>query len=177
MAVRRMKQPTNEVELKELHKILHDDPYRYLDIVDAWIEEDPNDIEAYFDRHFAWVHLGKPQLALEDMNRVVEAHGGLLDFMGRGEIYRDLGDHERALEDFARGEAIDPQEWADCQITLLYQADSHAQVGDLDAALACCARLQDDFWTPGLNGAPAGGKAEIAATLRDIAAEAVRRKT
>jgi len=42
-------------------------------------------------------------------------------------------------------------------------------------ALDCCARLPEDFWTPGLDGAPAGNKAEIAAELRRIAAAAQRK--
>lgn len=177
MAAENIKQPSSEAEIKELHNILRHDPHRYLDIVNSWIEADPSDVEAYFDRHFAWMELGQPWRAIEDMNRVIGAQGNQIEFITRGEIYRELGDHARALEDFARGEAIDPAEWEAHQVTLLYQADSHAKVGDLGAALACCARLQDDFWTPGLSGAPAGGKAEIAAALRDIAAEAVRKKT
>ena len=56
------------------------------------------------------------------------------------------------------------------------QADCHARLGDETTALACCARLPDDFWTPGIEGAPSGGKAEIAATLRSIAAEARRKR-
>jgi tetratricopeptide (TPR) repeat protein len=177
MAADKMKQPSTEAELKEFHNILKHAPHRYLDIVNAWIEEDPSNIEAYFDRHFAWMRLGQPLRAIEDMDRVIGTQGNQIELMTRGEIYRELGHHERALEDFARGEAIDPEEWEGHQVGLLYQADSHAKLGDLPAALAYCARLQDDFWTPGLSGAPAGGKAEIAEALRDIAAAAADRKT
>jgi len=72
----------------------------------------------------------------------------------------------------ARGETLDPAEWDGHQVGWLYQADSYARLGDETADPACCARLQDDVWTPGLNGAPAGNKAEIAARLKDIASEA-----
>jgi hypothetical protein len=48
-------------------------------------------------------------------------------------------------------------------------------VGDEASALDCCARLPDNHWTPGLDGAPAGNKAEVAAELRRIAAEARRK--
>jgi hypothetical protein len=47
---------------------------------------------------------------------------------------------------------------------------------DEASALDCCARLPDNFWTPGLDGAPAGGKAEIADELRRIAADARRKR-
>jgi tetratricopeptide (TPR) repeat protein len=98
-------------------------------------------------------------------------------FMARGEVHRHLGEYEMALDDFNRGEAIDPEEWEkDIVFGLLYQADCHGRLGNEEAALACCERLRDDFWTPGLNGAPGGGKAEIAAKLRSMAAEARRKR-
>jgi hypothetical protein len=57
----------------------------------------------------------------------------------------------------------------------LFQADAHARLGDEASALAFCARLLDDFWTPGMNSTPSGGKADIAEKLRRIAADARRR--
>ena len=42
--------------------------------------------------------------------------------------------------------------------------------------MACCERLHDDFWTPGIEGAPGGGKAEIAEKLRGMAADARGRR-
>ena len=93
----------------------------------------------------------------------------------RGRVYRQLGEHANALADFRRGEAIDPKEWEGAMITLLYEADSHAHLGDAASALDCCPRLPDDHWTPGLDGAPAGNKAEVAAELRRIAADARRK--
>jgi hypothetical protein len=91
-------------------------------------------------------------------------------------VHRQLGEHENALMDFHRGEAMGKKEWQDHAITLFFQADSYAQVGDEANALGCCARLPDKFWTPGFEGAPGGGKAEIAEELRRIAAEARRRR-
>ncbi len=78
--------------------------------------------------------------------------------------------YETALEDYSRGEALEPEEWA--SFASLYQAGCHARLGDETSALACCARLPDDHWTPGLHGAPAGDKAAVADALRRIAAEA-----
>jgi tetratricopeptide (TPR) repeat protein len=172
-----MKKPSNEFELKALHDVLRLEPGRYLDIVNAWIEEDPDDLDAYFSRHFAWLNLGEPHLALKDLNKTIGSDSNLIDFMSRGQVYRILGDHEKALGDFARGEALDPEDWEAAQVTLLYQADSYARLGDKASALACCARLGDDFWTPGLNGAPAGNKAEIAERLKEIAADAQRQRS
>jgi len=40
-----MKQPSNELELKEMHNILRHEPERYLGIANTWIKEDREDIE------------------------------------------------------------------------------------------------------------------------------------
>jgi len=167
----------DEAEIKYFMNLLRTNPSGYLNIVNLWIKDNPNDIHAYYDRHFAWLDMGEPQLALEDLNKVVELDGDLIAFMTRGEVYRILGNHDKALEDFARGEALDPEDWEAAQVTLLYQADSHAKLGDEASALACCARLGDDFWTPGLKGAPAGNKAEVAQRLKEIAADARRQRS
>lgn len=59
---------------------------------------------------------------------------------------------------------------------LFYQADTHARLGNESNALAYCARLPDDFWTPGVYDAPGGTKAEVADKLRRIAADARRKR-
>jgi len=169
-------EPTTPEETLALHKILRSDPQRYLRIVNEWIDDNPENSHAYFDRHFAWMKIGEPRRALEDLDKVIELKPNMVSFLSRGEVYRHLGEYEKALEDFGRGEAIDPIEWQDAAFGLLYQADTHARLGDEASALACCARLPDDFWTPGVKGAPAGDKADIADKLRLIAADARRKQ-
>jgi tetratricopeptide (TPR) repeat protein len=173
-----MKQPTTSDEVLTLHNLLRADPQQYLRIVKRWIAEDPRNSSAYFNRHFAWLALGEPQRALEDLNKVIEfePEPNPLTFLSRGDVYRRLGEYENAIEDYNRGEAIDPAEWQDGVLGLFFQADTHARLGNESAALAYCARLPDDFWTPGFKGAPGGGKAEIAAELRRRAAEARRKR-
>jgi len=171
-----IKEPTTPEETLALHRILRSDPQRYLSIVNEWIHENPENPHAYFDRHFAWMKIGEPRKALEDLNKVIELKPDMVSFLSRGEVHRHLGEYEKAREDFDRGEAIDPREWKeDVVFGLLYQADTHARLGNEASALACCARLPDDFWTPGIRGAPGGGKAEIADKLRHIAADARRK--
>jgi tetratricopeptide (TPR) repeat protein len=173
-----MKRPSTADELLALHKLLRSDPQKYLRIVSQWIAEDPNDSGAYFSRHFVWTSIGEPQRALEDLNKVIELklNPSPIAFMARAHVYRHLGQYEKAIEDFNRGEAIDPKEWRDGAFGPFFQADTHARLGNEAAALACCARLPDDFWTPGFKGAPGGGKAEIADELRRRAAQARRKR-
>lgn len=169
-------EPTTPEEVLALHKILRSDPQRYLRIVNEWIQDNPENHHAYFERHFGWMKIGEPLRALGDLNTAIELKPDMVSFMSRGEVYRHLGEYEKALEDFDRGEALDPQQWQEDVFGLYYQADTHARLGNDSAALSCCARLPDDFWTPGIHGAPAGGKAEIADTLRCMAADAQRKR-
>lgn len=170
-----MKEPRTPAETLALHKILRSDPQRYLRIVNEWVQDNPENPHAYFDRHLAWMKIGEPQRALDDLNKVIELKPDMVSFLSRGEVHRHMGAYEKALEDFDRGESIDPIEWKESGIGPLYQADTHARLGNETAALACCSRLPENFWTPGINGAPGGGKAEVADKLRRIAAD-VRRK-
>jgi tetratricopeptide (TPR) repeat protein len=171
-----MKEPTSAEEILEIQDLRRANPERYLEIVNEWLRQNPRNAQAYFRRHFVWLDFGHPQRALDDLNQVIALTPTLAAFYARGIVHRRLGDHEAALADFRRGGAIDPQEWEDAGITLLDEADSHARLGNEASALHCCARLPDNFWTPGLDGAPAGGKAEVADELRRIAAEARRKR-
>jgi tetratricopeptide (TPR) repeat protein len=171
-----MKEPTTAEEVKVLHELLRSDTERYLQIVNGWIEENPGNSHAYFDRHMAWIKLGEPQRALADLCMAIQLDPKPVSFWARGDVYRCLGEYEKALEDLGRAEAINPAQWTEDAFGLVSQADCHARLGDEAAALACCARLPDDFWTGSMEGAPGGSKAEIADKLRLIAAEARRRR-
>jgi len=172
-----LKEPSTAKEVHALHNILRSDPQRYLRIVNSWIDENPQNAHALFERHFAWMKIGDPRQALLDLNNVVELDPDMSAFFSRGLVHRHLGQYDQALEDFGHGEAIDPKQWENDVFGIYYQADTHARLGNESAALACCARLPEDFWTPGIHSAPAGGKAEIADALRRMAAEARNKRT
>jgi tetratricopeptide (TPR) repeat protein len=169
-----MKQPTTPEELKELHNLLQRNPQEYLRIVNQWIDENPLDPHPYFDRHFAWMKIGDPRRALDDMNTSIKLEPDQYGYLARGEVHRHLGQYQQAAQDFATAEAIDPENWERDATGLLFQADAHARLGREQQALDCCNRLPDDFWTPGIDGAPGGGKAEIADELRRRAFKARR---
>ncbi len=168
-----MKEPTTPEEVLEMHKILRKDPQRYLQIVNDWIRENPENSHAYYSRHLGWMRVGEPRRALEDLSKCIELVPDQAAFEARGRVHRHLGEYEAALQDYLQGEALDPALYAEGH-SLLYQADCHARLGDETAALTCCARLPDDFWTPGPFDAPAGDKAAVADKLRAIATEARR---
>ena len=91
------------------------------------------------------MELGEPQRALDDLDVVIQLNPQPVAFWSRGEVYRLIGEYEKALEDFDRAEQIDPAQWTEDAFGLLVQADCHARLGNEAAALACCARLHDDF--------------------------------
>jgi tetratricopeptide (TPR) repeat protein len=172
------KQPSTPEELLALHKVLRSDPQRYLRIVNGWLEDDPKDVDAHFSRHLGWMKIGEPLRALEDLNKMVEigSEPDAMFLMSRGMVYRHIGEYENAREDFDRADALDPEKWEkDIVFGLLFQADTYARLGDELGALAACARLPDDFWTPGIEGTPGGSKSDVAEKLRNTARTARRR--
>ena len=172
-----MKEPTTPEEVKVLHNLLRSDPQHYLQIVNKWIADNPANSHAYFDRHFAWPELGEPRRGLDDLTVSIQLNPRAVAFWSRGEVYRRILGNTKKPSRTTRT----PRRWIrpngqDNGFCLLYQADCHARLGNEAAALACCARLRDDFWTPGMNNTPSGGKAEIAEKLRRVAADARGRR-
>lgn len=167
-----MKAPTTPKEVLKSHRLSVEDPARFVEIANGWIADDPNDSHAYFDRHFALARLGQTQRALDDITKSIELEPRQSAFWARGDLYRELGHYQLAAQDYAAGEAIDREQWTKDAFPLLYQADTLARMGDEPTALVYCARLPDDFWTPGHNDLPPGGKTEIAAELRRRASQA-----
>jgi tetratricopeptide (TPR) repeat protein len=171
-----MPEPTTAEEVLALHKIQKADPTRYLEIVNGWLDENPNSPTALFSRHQAWMSVGEPRKALEDLNRSIELEPDRMSFWARGDVHRHLGDYESAIEDYAQGEAMDPERWQADVLPLLHQADAYARHGDQAMAMTYWARLPEDFWTPGHNQLPPGGKSEIAHELRRRAERARRQQ-
>jgi tetratricopeptide (TPR) repeat protein len=147
------------------------DPQGYLAYAHGLVAQDPSNADAYIERSWAWDTIGRKDMALEDMDRAVALEPGTGTHELRAYVLRDLGRYREALDDLNRAEACDPQLWA-TGYGLLFRADCHARLGNEAAALADCARLSDDHWTPGMMGAPKGTKAEVAEELRRRAAAA-----
>jgi tetratricopeptide (TPR) repeat protein len=170
-------EPSTPEELLAFHELLRRDPERYLRIVNGWLKDDPKNVDAYFSRHQGWMEVGEPQRALDDLKTVAEldAKPDAMFLMARAAVYRHVGEYEKALADYNQAGALDPKAWeTDIVFGLLFQADTYARLGDEGHALSTCARLPEDFWTPGIRGAPGGDKTEVADKLRAVAAAARR---
>jgi len=169
-----MKKPATEQEMSALHNLRRSDPQHYIQTADEWIRNDRNDADAYFGRHIAWRNLGELDRALEDINKSIRLEPGPISCLSRAQVYGQMGQRQKAIEDYEGVRATHPILWQEDWLSLLYQADSYARIGNEPAALTCRGLLPDDIWTPGPRGAPAGNKRQIADELRRIAAAARR---
>src|SRR5262249_11244139 len=124
-----MQEPTTPEEVFELQRLRRADPQRYLEIVNRWLQENPQNARAYFKRHFVWSEMGDPRRALGDLDKVIELAPSQPAFFARGMVHRQLGDHAKALIAFQRGETMGKDEWQKHAVTLFFQADSYAKVG------------------------------------------------
>ncbi|HEV2264393.1 MAG TPA: hypothetical protein VGR79_07670 [Stellaceae bacterium] len=147
------------------HKILREDPERYIEMISEFIRLDPSDSMEYFSRHHGWEQLGRLDLALKDLDQSIELRDAAMSRLSRGSILVRMGRNQEALEDFNRAESLEPEKWVDCWGPFR-RADCHARLGNEAAALADCERLPEGFWSPGIHGEPGGNKAEITAEVR-----------
>jgi tetratricopeptide (TPR) repeat protein len=158
----------------ERHKLLREDPEKYVENMNLWIEQHPHDYSAFFKRHHGWDRLGEWEKAIADIDVANELRPHPAHYVCRGNILAKMDRHREALMDYATAETLSsPSEWVDCWGPL-FQADSHARLGHEQDALAACDRLKDDHWTPGLNDAPGGNKQEVIDEIRNRLAAAKR---
>ena len=166
--------PSNRISHDDLTRqfdLLRSNPEKYLGLAEQLVKQDPEDEHAYFSRHQAWVHLGRYELALADLDKSLSLAPHYVTHRARGKVLRDMGRYREAIEAFNRSQAMDPVAWMNALGPLL-RADCYARLGKEKAALDDCASLPDQHWTPGIFGAPAGNKSDVAAELRRIAAKA-----
>src|SRR5579875_203603 len=162
--------------MQRIHHIMHSDPRRCLDICNAHIRANPTDPTGYFTRHQVLNRLGRKDHALADLNKSLSLEPHKTSYRARGNLLRSMGEYRKAIDDFDRAEAMDPAGFEDA-FGHLFRADCHARLGNKEAALADCAKLRDDHWTPGLLGAPAGNKDQVIAEIHRLVAVALQHKS
>lgn len=85
------------------------EPDAALDDYGEAIRLDPENFIAYALRSELYGEAGKDDLALKDLNRVIELKPRADYFNNRGTYFRKLGQLDRAIEDFDRSVALDPK--------------------------------------------------------------------
>ena len=66
-----MKKPETVDEIRAFCQLLIKNPRQCLEVIEEWLANDSNDVNALYDRHSAWMGLGEPQKALADLDRVI----------------------------------------------------------------------------------------------------------
>lgn len=167
-----MRDLTPEKLLAE-HKLLTENPEKYIEMISEMIDLDPTDPSGYFSRAHGWERVGRLDKALNDFDKTIALKDRMTARLSRGCVLVRLGRYREALADFNCAESLEPGNWVDCWGPL-HRADCYAKLGNEAAALADCARLPDGFWSPGINGEPGGNKTEITAEVRERARAAKR---
>ena len=158
-------------DLTQNFHLLRSDPKKFLELADELVRQNPNDRRAYFSRHWPLALLGQHDLALADLDRAIALEERYGQREARGDLLRDMGRLSEAIDEYNRAESMDPKAWVG-GFGPLFRADCHARLGNLESALADCATLRAEHWTPGMAATPAGSKSEVAAELRRLAAAA-----
>ncbi|HWK46204.1 MAG TPA: tetratricopeptide repeat protein [Stellaceae bacterium] len=151
-----------------------EDPDKAMNICREFIIKYPESPYGYSERHHLHLKKGELREALADCNRVIQLgpheKGG---FFARGEVHRKMGDYQKAIDDYDHAFELDHEGWYG-SMGLLSRLDCHARLGNREQALADCARLTDDFWTPGVFGLPAGNRADVTAKVLQLLDSAPR---
>jgi len=146
-----------------------------LELCEQYVREHPDDPNGLFSRFQVLESLGENERALTDIDRVLEIDPNSGGYSSRGVFFHGIGDYHRAIDDLTRARACDEEEWKG-SLDPHFRADCYARLGLLKEALADCAYIEEDHWTPGLKGLPAGNKQEFIKEIKRRALQARSRK-
>ncbi len=150
-------------EWQQYYDLLYSHPEQYAHIAAETISTYPGDSAGYRDYATYSVHTEYFDHALSDLTRALLLDGNVATRFERATVLMRLGRYHEALAEFdhcGRG---------DCTIAHSCRATCHAYLGNLDEALAECARISDDHCMPDIFGQFGGTKAQITETARRIA--------
>ena len=167
---RRERRMSNDTSLlDEARDCAARNPKRAFELESRHVAAYPEDSTGYFHRHFSWIRLGAYDKAMQDCETAIRPNAKPVMFMARGDLYRLLGDHARAVEDFTRARDLNYEDWL-TSFGPHHRAGSLARLGRLEDALADCALIADDHRMPAHRGLPGGSKTEFIAEIRRLAA-------
>jgi len=120
-------------DLKDARQALNDKKYpRAVEILDAYLAEQPRDHRALALRGRAHVELGAPEKALADLNRAIELQPSKNgeEFVTRGRAYMALREFDKARSDLSKAIELKP----DAADRYFYRGDNYYYLNDPDAA-------------------------------------------
>ena len=167
MQTRRAPEMT-KVERRQYLELLETHPAQYLRIAEDTIRKYPDDTEGYEHCADYYSEMERYDEALRYLDKVLELDPDKIVIrFERGTVLHCAGRYREALQAFDEVGPTDREWFGD--IMLVSRATCHAYLGDLEAALAECAKIADDYSFPSLYGEFGGTKAQIIETVRRVA--------
>lgn len=158
-------QPDENLKNWHLYK---KDPPKYLALCHEIVRQYPKNPNVYFSRHIAWTRVGRLDKALEDLDTAIELKPDSMSFDARGQLLYRMGRIDEAIKNLDKADELDSIEWEEA-FGPVYRAQCHALLGNLEAALRDCRRINKRHWTPGVHGMLRGDRTEITAQIMRIA--------
>jgi len=159
---------TTEVERRQYFRLLRTHPGQYLRIAEDTIRQFPDDAEGYSDCADYYIEMEQYDEALRHLDKVLALDPDrIATLFERGATLQCAGRYREALKAF---DECDPEvrEWFG-DIMFANRATCHAYLGNLEAALAECAKIADDYSFPSIYGEFGGTKVQIIETVRRVA--------
>ncbi len=154
-----------EEEFQQYLDLFYTHPEQYLRIAEDMIARYPDDVTAYTHCARYYVEMEQYDDALRYLDKASEFdHGRFIPF-NRGEVLRQAGRYEEAL--LAFNDCNPDRRWFGSAF-YVNRATCYAYLGNLEAALAECANIADDYDIPSIHGEFGGTKAQIIETVRRV---------
>lgn len=149
-------------------RLLRTHPEQYLRIAEEMIQKHPEDAQGYLDCAHYYVEMDRYDEALSSLDQAkAAAPDHMLIPFRRGSVLLRAGRYQEALQAF--DDCVRDRRWFGDSCLHACRATCHAYLGDLDAALAECAKISEDYFLPEVYGQFGGDKAQVIETAQRIA--------
>jgi tetratricopeptide (TPR) repeat protein len=153
-------------ESRQYFDLFYTHPEQYLRIAEETIGKYPKDVTAYLECARYYVVIEQYDEALRYLDKASAFDPGKFIPFNRGEVLRQAGRYEEALLAFNEGNP--DRRWFGSGF-YVNRATCYAYLGNLEAALAECANIADDYDIPSIHGEFGGTKTQIIETVKRVA--------
>lgn len=160
----------SDEDIRQYIRLLRTHPAQYLRIAEDMIRRKPDDVEGYDHCATYYIEMEQYEEALRHLDKALAVWDISTFRFKRATVLSRMGRYQDALAEFERCGPEGERSYN----TIMYacRATCHANVGNLEAALAECAKIHDDHCMPAVFGQFGGSKAQIIEQARRVAGAA-----